>query len=813
MIKNYLQTALRSLLKHRLYTTINIVGLTVGLLSCMIAATVVIDDLSYDKQWSRGKNVYRIITNVKLSEGLYDRFAGSFSGLGPVLKKNYPEIDAYSEMSPSELRLKLNKDENGNVVSLLETDTLFWQLLDTKIIAGTPRKFVAGTPNLVISESFKNKYFHNEDPVGKVVYDVSFDKPNSYLITGVIKDIPSNTHLRAEVIEIKERTVQALPKDQIGAIGYNYYILIKPGTDIEKFTQKVNNWYKDFVSTAKPFSYEFQPIQDVYLHSDFSKDQKVKGNIQNLYIVSGVALLVLLIACVNFINLSTARVATRLRETGIRKVLGASRRQIIFQFLTEALLFFVMSAVVAFILYEFCLQPVEAFFGHSLEQTILSHFSSFALVFALMLVVSLLTGLYPAWLLSGFKTSNTIKGRLFANSSYRQNWLRKGLVVLQFSISIVVVLSMIVVQYQLRFMQSSDPGFNKHNLLSISSVAWNGKGDAFKNELAIIPGVLSASKSTWIPGSFGGMTTFKVDDPNHSGHKLDVWYIAADADFARTVGLRLNEGRLLSSESGIHRHKGDSLQKTPEIQPCLITTTTAKLLNITRLNDKSSLSKLGHIMDGMGLDAVEVPVGVVADFHNLSFYESLGPTIITVDASLDYCGMLVRVAPGTDRQVMASLQKLWQQFYPGKLLETSWVDERLAEQYKAEKKLQQLFSLFSALTMALASLGIFGLIVHAAQQRTKEIGVRKVLGASVASIAQLLSFSFVKLVLIAIVVASPVAWYFLNKWLQNFPYPITISWWMFALAGFMAVFIALLTVSLEAIKAAIANPVKSLRSE
>jgi putative ABC transport system permease protein len=215
----------------------------------------------------------------------------------------------------------------------------------------------------------------------------------------------------------------------------------------------------------------------------------------------------------------------------------------------------------------------------------------------------------------------------------------------------------------------------------------------------------------------------------------------------------------------------------------------------------------------MGLDAVEMPVGVVADFHNLSFYELLGPTIITVDASLDYCGMLIRVAPGTNKQVMASLEKLWQQFYPGKLLETSWVDERLAKQYEAEKKLQQLFTLFSALTTALAALGIFGLIVHAAQQRTKEIGVRKVFGASVASIARLLSFHFVKLVFLAIGVASPIAWYFLNKWLQGFAYRITISWWMFALAGSMAVLIAMLTVSFHAIKAATANPVKSLRSE
>lgn len=810
MIKNYFKTAWRSLVKNRTYSSINIIGLTIGLCSCLVVATVVIDDLSYDKQWTRRDNIYRIVTINKMGEGLYDRFAASFAGLGPELKKNYPEVETYSSMWPSELQMKINEtEENGIPVNTLEADTAIWQLLDIKITEGNPKKFIPGHTNLLISESFKEKYFHNQDPVGKIVYNVPAytDKPDAYLITGVIKDLPVNSHLRAEVIMLNESKAETLNEKQFGTLNQNY-VLLRPGTDIKKFTAKVNTWYKHFVSVSSPYQYEFQSIKDVYLHSSFAADQKVKGSSQNLYIFSGVALLLLLIACVNFINLSTARAATRLRETGVRKILGARRRQIIAQFLAEAILFFSLSSVLALFFYQLALKPLEIYIGHPLEQTILSRFILFASAFAFILLISVFSGIYPAWLMSGFKPANTLKGRLFSTFSSHSNRLRKSLVVLQFSISIVVLLAMIVVQQQLKFMEQTDVGFNKNNLLNIGFVSWEGKGNSFKNELMKIPAVQSASLTSWTPAQGAGFMSSEIDNPNHTGNKMTLWYISGDPDLAKTIGFRLQTGRLLNGAYSADVFSEDSLLRLDKkgydnaalLRHCLVTATTAKLLHINKMDEPSSAVKA-------------LPVGVIQDFHNQSFRETLGPTIILAERSLNYGGMFVRIVPGNERRVMMTIQKLWKQFFPSKLLNMHWVNDLLSKQYEAENKLRQLFLFFSLLTMALASLGIFGLIVHAAQQRVKEIGVRKVLGASVGSIARLLSSDFLKLVLLAMLFAWPIAWFALNKWLQDFAYRINITWWMFAASGIAAVVIALATVSFRAIKAAMENPVKALRSE
>lgn len=811
MLKNNIKTAFRTIAKNRVYSFINILGLTVGLWACMIVATVVIDDLSYDRQWSRTNDLYRIVTvSSKMGEGLYNRSASSWAGLPSELKKNYPEVETYSELSLYPIRLKLNEtDENGIEVQTLNADTSFWKMLDIKVLAGNPRQYVEGNRNLVITENFAAKFFSKQNPVGKIIYDLPSyeDKPNAYLIIGIIKDIPGNTHLRADIIRVKKRRVEELNKEQFGTFSQNY-ILMKPGTDMKLFADKVNRWYKGFITKDEPMQFGFQPMKDIYLHSDFAQYQNAKGSIQNIYIFSGTALLLLIIACVNFINLATARATTRLRETGVHKILGASRGKIVFQFLTEAMLFFALSSLLAIFLYQISLPPVETYIGHSLVQTFLSSISLFTLTCGAIFLVSVFTGIYPAWFMSGFKPTNALKGNLISNTVNSQSWLRKSLVVLQFSISISVLVAMIVVQQQLKYMEKTDVGFNKNNLLSIGHISWDGKGGAFKNELLKVAGVENASISSWLPSGGAGYKSREIDDPNKPGAKINVWYISGDLDLAPTMGFRINSGRLLNSKYGTDAINQDSLREhdrkkyneLSEVQPSMVTSTTAKILQINKLNEPVAGVK-------------STPVGIVQDFHTQSFREFLKPTIITAEQSPQYGGMLIRVKPGAEQQVMTALRKLWRQFYPAKLLDTNWVDDMLAKQYETESKLRQLFIFFSVLTMVLAALGVFGLIVHAVNQRIKEIGVRKVLGASVASIVRLFSSDFLKLVLLAIVLSSPVAWYFMNKWVQNFAYRMEISWWMFAVAGMTAIAVALFTVSFQAIKAAIANPVKSLRTE
>jgi len=810
MLKNYFKTAFRTITKNRVYSLINIVGLTIGLTATMMVATVVIDDLSYDRQWSKGNNVYRIITVNKMGNSLYDRFASSFVGLNQVLKNEYPEVEAVTKMITGKGRLRIDvNNPNGVETMILKADTSFWKILDTKVIAGNPKKFVEGTGNIIISESFRNRFFPNENPVGKTIYSVPTysQEPKPYLITGVIKDIPSNSVLRSDVIMLEKPFVEELNKKQYGSFMQSY-VLMKPGTDIKKFESKLNKWYAGFVEVKNPYQFEFQPMKDIYLHSDFAQYQEVKGDFKNIYILSAVALLLLIIACVNFINLSAARSVQRLRETGVRKILGAGRSQLIFQFLTESVLFFLIATVLATLLYQLSLSAVENFIGHKLAKTFISNFYLLIISYGVILLISFFTGIYPAWIISGFKPAATLKGRLFTGNISGQNFVRKSLVVLQFSLSIIVLVALIIVQQQVSFMKNKDIGFDKNNLLSIGSVSWDGKGESFKNELLNQRGVVSVSITGWLPTEGSGYMSKEIDDPNHPGNKINVWFINGDPDLANTLGLQLKRGRFFNktfsadveSQDSMMRMDSAKYQQTATQQSSVITAYTAKLLHVKELNQSIK-------------GALTTPVGIVADFHNESLKDAMEPTIIVAEKSPGYGGMLVRIKPGSEKQVTASLNKLWRQFYPDKLLDIQWVDDMLSNQYKAESKLQQLFTFFSSLSMFLAALGIFGLIVQATAQRVKEIGIRKVLGASVNSIIRLFSIDFLKLIAISILIASPVAWWLMNKWLLDFAYRIHINWWVFLIAGFVAIFIALVTISFQSIKAAIANPVDSLRSE
>jgi putative ABC transport system permease protein len=812
MLRNYIRTAWRNLLKNKSFSFINIFGLTIGLCACMLVATVVIDDVSYDKQWSRSGDLYRIIMVNKMGDDLYDRSASSFIGMVAELKKNFAEVEAASTISNYDTRFKLdNTDPNGIKTTALVTDTSFWKMLDVQVLSGNPKQYVAGdNKNLIITESFRKKFFPNENPTGKIVRSVPVysDKTTPYIITGIIKDLPSNSVFRSEVIIANKPRKEELVKEQYGSFLENY-ILLKPGTDIKKFTDKVNKWYTGFVTVKKPYQYEFQPVQDIYLHSDFAASQTIKGDYKNIYILSGVAVLLLIIACVNFINLSTARALQRLKETGVRKILGARRRQLIFQFLTESFLIFFIATVLSTISYQVLLPALKQFIGHPLSQTFTSAYPLLIFCYAAIFLISVMAGVYPAFLLSAFKPAATLRGELLSNHRGSQNTVRKSLVVLQFAISIVVIIALMVVQQQVSFLKNKNIGYRTKNLLSIGQVSWSGKGETFKNELLKLSGVEGASITSWLPTNGAGFMSKEIDDPNNVGNKIKVWYINGDIDLAGIMGLQLENGRFLNKSYGADVLDPDSIMNMQDSaaranlanrQSSIITTYTAKILQVQALGAPIK-------------EAYTTPVGIVKDFNNESLKESMKPTIILAGPSPDYGGMLIKVRAGAEKQVVASIEKTWRQFFPDKLLEIKPVDEMLAAQYKEESRLLQLFSIFSPVSIFLAALGVLGLILEATLQRKKEIGIRKVLGASVASIVQLFSVDFIRLIVVALLIASPVAWWLMHTWLLDFAYRIHISFWIFIAAGTTAIVIALATISFQSIKAALANPVKSLRSE
>ena len=812
MIKIYFKTAWRNITHQKLFSVINILGLTIGLCTCMLIATVVIDDLSYDRQWTKADQIFRIVSINKMGEDLTERSASSFEGLKISLKNDFPEVEAVSGISTSYPTLRLHKeDANGVEAAALTADTSFWKMLDIEVLSGNPRTYIDGDySNIIITESFRKKFFPAENPVGRTIYNLRTyaDKATPCLITGVIKDLPSNSIFRADLIISTKPRNETLSKKEYGSFSQNF-ILLKPNTDIGKFTEKVNRWYSNFVTTEHPYQHEFQPLKDVYLHSDFAPGQDVKGNYRNIYILSGVALLLLCIACINFINLGTARALQRLKETGVRKILGAARSQLVCQFLSESFLCFLLASVAAFAAYQLRLPVLKNFLGHGLSQTFTSVIYLFVAGYIVILLISILTGIYPALILSSFKPAATLKGALSTKGSSSRNVVRKALVVLQFAVSIVVLIVLIVVQQQNSFLKDSDIGYDSKGLISIGRVSWDGRGGSFKNELLNQPGVKSASITSWLPTKGAGYMSSEIHDPNRSGNNLKVWYIAGDVDLAKVMGLRLSDGRLFDKSYGFDAFDEDSLMRINDSatyvnianrQSSILTAYTAKLLQVKQL----------HVPIP---EAHTTPVGIVKDFNNESLKEQLKPTIITGISSPRYGGMLIRAEPGHEKEVENAVARLWHTFYPNKLLNLNRVEDMLSAQYEEEARFQKLFTVFSAISMFLAALGVLGLIIQAASIRKKEIGVRKVLGASVASIVKLFSVDFLKMVLIALLIASPLAWWLMNKWLLDYAYRITISWRVFALAGCTAAIIALLTISLQAVKAAMANPVRSLRAE
>jgi len=810
MLRNYFKTAIRTVVRNKTYSLINILGLTIGLAACMIVATVVIDDLSYDRQWKNSAQLYRVITVDKKGEGLYDRTPFTFAGVTSKLLSDYPEVAAAGSLSNRKERFRLtDTDPNGLEISTLNADTLVWRMLDLHLISGNSRKYISGIGNIVLTESFYKQHYPHRDPVGMTIYSISAysDKPQPYLITGIVRDLPSNSVFRAEAIVITNPWNEPLTKQMNGSFVPDNYILVRPGTDITKLETKFNRWYTAFTTAKNPFRYEFQPLKDVYLHSNFAATQQVKGDIQSIYIFSGIALLILLIACVNYINLTTAHALRRLPETGVRKVLGAARGQLIHQFLAESLLFFLLSAVLSTLIYAISLPLVQRYLGHPLALTFISQYTLFALAYLAIFLISLLAGIYPAWVLSGFKPAAVLKGKLSFNRFGNQYLIRKGLVTLQFTISIVVLVALIVVRQQVSYMKGKDIGFEKNNLLQIGFIFWNRQGGAFKNELLRRPGIVSASITPWYPSGGAFMMT-NIDDPGHPGNRLQVDHLIGDIDLTRTLGLKVEKGRLLDKafaadqvdEDSVMRMDSATYVETVSRESSVITEYTAKALGIQSLN-----TPIKRILS--------MPVGIVKDFYRESLRTPLTPTIIIADRSPEYGGMLVRVAPGYEQQAGEYIAKQWRKFFPDKLLEMKRVTDMVNDQYKKEATLQQLFTFFTSLSMFLAALGILGLIIHATEQRRKEIGVRKVLGATVTSIVRLFSVDFLKLILLALVVATPVAWWLMSRWLTDFAYRTRISPWMFGAAGLATIAIALIAISLQAVKAAVDNPIKSLRTE
>lgn len=809
MVRNYFKIAIRNLFRNKVYSLINIIGLSVGIAGCLLVANVVLDDISYDKDWKNGDNIYRIITT---DNDTHQSIPVALSGLAPSLQKNFPEVKNYCRLSIGEKYFNI-QNQNKVSINCINTEPSFLNLFDFSFLQNSALTGKNGYSSVIITKKIADKYFPNENPIGKTIQSIlttgSIDS-TQYIVTGIVKGIPYNSHLRADAIVLKSFNADKNVLSEYGVgMMYASYLLLQPGTDTKKLSTIVNKWYKGVVDSNAYQSSSFQPLKNIYLHSDFAKGyQPVIGSVRNVYIFSGIAIVLLLIACFNFINLTTARALKRIAETSVRKVLGANRYQLVAQFLFESLIFFIASFIIALIFYQLFIKPVEIYLGHNLTVSLIQNIQLLSIAFIVLLLVCLFTGIYPALVFAKTKTANALKGNLTTapNSS---NWLRKSLVVLQFSISIIILIATIVVKQQLFFLNHTDVGYDKNNLLQINYTYWGDNRDAFKQAIKNLSGVENASIARWSPGSGGGSMSMKVDNPNNKNEKINVWFINGDIDFVPTLKLHLQQGRLLSDEYAadvlspqdfLKKNGSDKLADAQAHQSELLSAYAAKKIYPKGFNQATEK------IPGM-------PVGIVSDFHNESLKTVMQPCVITGDNDIKYGSMLIRVKHGAEAQVIHSLNKLWSTYYPLQTLDYEWVSDALTNQYKAEQKTQQLFFFFSCLTVFLACLGLFGLVIFTTEVRTKEIGIRKVLGASTAIITKLISKDFLQPVIIAIFIGSPVAYLLMNKWLQDYAYRINVSWRIIAAAGLICVLIAFVTVSFQAIKAAMVNPIKSLRTE
>jgi len=805
MLRNYLRVAIRNLLKNRTYSLVNIIGLTIGLTGCLVLSNVVINELSYDTSWKNKKNIYRVISK---SNGTQQQYPIAPSGLGLSLQKNFPEVINTCRILLQQKKIYLNNSRNEVQFQSIVTEPSIWSVFDFIVLSGSPQIFKPGYKNLVISKELKDKYFPEIDPVGTIIQGKTSTKNSeNYLITGVIAGIPYNSHLRSEAIIVAEfpSDQNELPTLESGYV-YPLYVLLKRDANVQQLNGKLNSWYKAYTGGGGINTYDLQPVTSVYLHSEFAKGyQKVIGNLTGIYIFASVAIILLLIACFNFVNLSTARNIKRIPEMGIRKVVGAAKSQLVQQFLLETLIFFIISFILALILYLLCISRVEFFIGHSLTIGILNNLKLFISVFSFVGLVSIITGLHPAITLSKVRAILVLKGNFHKNFS--NQLLKKCLIIGQFTLSISIIIAALTVYEQLCFLNSKDLGYDHNNLLAISFSNLETTGKSFKEELKKFPGVQDVSITKWVPTFGGGNETVEVSVSNEKSNKV-FWYIEGDIDLARTLKLHLLQGRFLDpripsdmlSPDLYDLTQNDELTKAAAHQSILLTRYAAQLLGITNLD--STLHKTIH----------GTPVGILENFNNESLSVVMKPCIIKANEHISFGSILVRIHPGTQKQVLGTIEHLWRKFYLGQELNFHWVDDLLEKQYTGENNLVKLFSFFSCIAVFLACIGLLGLITFSVELRMKEIGIRKALGSSKGLIFILISKDFLKLVIAALLIASPIAWWTMNKWLEQYAYRISISWLSFFGTGIIVLSLALISISFQALKAARINPANSLKN-
>jgi putative ABC transport system permease protein len=801
MFKRNILTAFRSLKKDLSYTITNLAGLTIGITCCLLILSFVKYELSFDQFHTKKDRIYRVNYDV-LMGGDQTVSPSVPVFVAPELKKRFPEIEDATRFSPEWVARTIR---HGNVLfdenNFCYADSNFFKIFDFKAALGNLQTALDKPNTVVITKNIATKYFGKENPIGQVLL---FNNKKEFVVSAVAENIPSNSHFSFDFLTsfYSTESFDSLELQQVwNNPNYATYLLLKPKTNVDALYKKIDAWVnppEQNSTSQNSLHLRLEPLKDVHFDTQVYnyKNSIAVTDFKYINIFITIAILILLIACANYINLSTAKASVRAKEVGIRKTIGAGFWQIFTQFLTESFLLTAAAVGLSVIAVDLLLPYLNNLLGKNIPFYIFDSGFILSLVTGII-VISLLAGFYPSLVLSRFRPVETLKGA-FAKTGGSGITLRKSLVVFQFTISVALILGTIIVRSQLQFMQSEKLGLNKDHVLLIHGNAdLNNKLDAFAEKIKNTSGVQDVALTWRSPFETVTGNGFSIN-PNPTSN--DDWHvvggIAGDANYLSTLDIKLLAGRNFDAA----KIKGENTVNEFIVNEAF--------LQHYNLKPKDVLNK--EVI--LGLTGKGTIVGVMKDFHTRSLHDKIEPVVLFNNPQF-FGSLLVHVAPNALPGLLSNIQKTWRSFVPARPFNYSFLDNEYDAMYRTEQKSGALMSLFCGVAILITCLGLLGLMTFIVANRTKEIGIRKILGASVVSITAMLSKDFLKLVVIAIVIASPVAWYFMNHWLLDFAYRINISWYVFLVTGIAALLIAFITISFQSIKAAIANPVKSLRTE
>ena len=804
MFKNYLKTAWRNIRKNKLFSFINILGLSIGIATCFIIMLYVQDELSYDRFNKNADNIARVVFHANINGGKIDESV-TMPPVAQTMKKDFPEVqDATRIAGFGTPKIIYNntvfKDDQFAMV-----DPNFFSIFTLPMIEGDAKTALSQPDGVVLTQETAEKYFGKEEPIGKII-EVNTDSSRVYKVTGVIKNIPVNSHFHFDMFGSMLGWKDATSDTWLGS-NYHTYLLLKPGTDLKKMEARFPDMVKkymgpqiqqamglsleQFITKGNSLGFALQPLKDIHLNSNTTTEFEPGGNATYVYIFGGVAIFMLIVACINFINLSTAGASKRAKEVGVRKVSGSGKFQLISQFLSESILITFFALFIAFALVQLALPAFNNISGKHLGFDV----KPILAFIGLGLLVGIVAGIYPAFYLSSFKPIAVLKGKL--TSKNKSFGLRSSLVVFQFFISVALIIGTIVVYQQMKYIQNKDLGYNKEQIITIPNSYVLGKNEqAFKQQMLQDPRIVNATASYYKPAGPTNYNNALAYAQGNDNNIVDGVEYHVDENYIPTLGMKMVSGRNFSKEFAT-----DSLG-------IILNETAAHAFG---WNDMSAVGKtIIRQNSDRGSNIPFHVIGVVKNFNFKSLHEAISPLYMDLNPE---GGLIFKIKTTDVAGLLATMKKNWDAYNTGEPFTYNFMDDLFNKTYSTEQKTGNILNIFSVLIILVACLGLFGLVTYTAEQRTKEIGIRKVLGASVSQVTQMLSKEFLKLVLIASLIAFPVAWWAMNKWLQSFAYRIHISWWIFVVAALIALLIAVITVSFQAIKAAIANPVKSLRTE